>query len=51
MRIAFAGGEALPYIKSGGLADVLGSLPKELAKKGHECYVFLPKYEDIKLSD
>ena len=51
MRIVFAAGEALPYIKSGGLADVIGSLPKELVKKGHECYVILPKYQDIKFPE
>ena len=48
MRIVFAAGEALPYIKSGGLADVIGSLPKELVKK---CYVILPKYQDIKFPE
>lgn len=51
MRIVFAGGEANPYIKSGGLADVLGSLPKALAAKGHECIVIIPKYSDIKFPD
>ena len=51
MRIVFATSEATPYIKSGGLADVLGSLPKALAKKGHECIVVLPKYQDMKLAD
>lgn len=51
MRIVFAGGEANPYIKSGGLADVLGSLPKALAAKGHECIVIIPKYQDIKFPD
>ena len=33
MRVLFATSEATPFIKSGGLADVLGSLPKEMAKK------------------
>lgn len=51
MRIVFAGGEANPYIKSGGLADVLGSLPKALVEKGHEAIVVLPKYQDIKYPD
>jgi starch synthase len=51
MRIVFAAGEAQPFIKSGGLADVIGSLPKSLAQKGHECYVILPKYADLKMSD
>ena len=51
MRIVFATSEANPYIKSGGLADVLGSLPKALAQKGHECIVVLPKYQDMKFAD
>ena len=36
MRVLFATSEATPFIKSGGLADVLGSLPKEMVKKGVE---------------
>ncbi len=51
MRIVFAGSEAQPFIKSGGLADVLGSLPKALAAKGNECYVILPKYQDLKMPE
>ena len=51
MRIIFAASEGNPYIKSGGLADVVGALPKELVKKGHECIVILPKYQDMKLAD
>lgn len=51
MRIIFATSEATPYIKSGGLADVLGSLPKEMVKKGVESIVILPKYQDMKSFD
>lgn len=51
MKILFATSECAPYIKSGGLADVLGSLPKALAANGHECTVVLPKYADMKLTD
>lgn len=47
MRILFAAGEGLPFIKSGGLADVIGSLPFELANKGHEVRVVLPLYLKI----
>lgn len=39
--------EGLPFIKSGGLADVIGSLPFELTKKGHEVRVVLPLYLKI----
>lgn len=51
MRVLFATSEATPFIKSGGLADVLGSLPKEMAKKGVESIVVLPKYQDMKFAD
>ena len=51
MHVLFVGSEATPYIKSGGLADVLGSLPKALVKQGVECSVVLPKYRDMKFAD
>ncbi len=51
MRVLFAASEAVPFIKSGGLADVIGALPKEMAKKGIEPIVVLPKYQDINLND
>jgi len=37
--------EALPFAKTGGLADVCGALPSRLAAMGHRCSVFLPCYE------
>ena len=51
MKVLFVTSEATPYIKSGGLADVLGSLPKELVKQGVEASVVLPKYRDMTLAD
>ncbi len=44
MKIAFATAECVPYAKTGGLADVAGSLPKALEKLGVEVKVFMPKY-------
>lgn len=44
MRIAFIASEAVPFVKSGGLADVAGALPKALAARGHEVAVILPLY-------
>ncbi len=48
MKILYAASEALPFVASGGLADVAGSLPKALQKEGAECRVVLPLYSGIK---
>ena len=48
MRILFAASEALPYAKTGGLADVLEALPRALVKLGHEVAVFTPRYRGVK---
>lgn len=47
MRIAFASSEMYPFAKTGGLGDVIGTLPKALSALGHEVKVFLPKYASI----
>ena len=41
MKVLFLTSEADPFIKTGGLADVAGSLPKELAKKGIDIRVVM----------
>ncbi len=48
MKILFVASEAVPFIKTGGLADVVGSLPKELKQQGLDVRVILPKYKWIK---
>ncbi len=45
--ILFVAGEGLPFIKTGGLADVIGSLPKSLCDRGHDVRVVLPLYKKI----
>ena len=47
MKILFASPEAVPYAKTGGLADVSGVLPAALAEMGHEVHLILPKYRGI----
>jgi starch synthase len=47
MNVLFVASESVPFIKTGGLADVIGSLPKELNKHGVQARVILPKYSDI----
>jgi starch synthase len=47
MKIAFFASEAVPFIKTGGLADVAGVLPKALEKLGCEVRVYIPKYSEI----
>jgi starch synthase len=51
MHIAFAASEGVPYSKTGGLADVVGALPRALAALGHQVSVYLPRYRQTKLSD
>lgn len=47
MNILFAASEARPFVASGGLADVIGALPKALLGTGCDCRVILPLYSDI----
>lgn len=51
MEIAFAASEGVPFSKTGGLADVVGALPRALAALGHQVSVYLPRYRQTKLSD
>jgi starch synthase len=51
MHIAFVASEGVPYSKTGGLADVVGSLPRALAALGHQVSVYLPRYRQTKLAD
>src|SRR6202142_3124405 len=51
MNIVFAASEGVPFSKTGGLADVVGALPRALAALGHHVSVYLPRYRQTKLSD
>jgi starch synthase len=48
IKVLYAASEALPYAASGGLADVVGSLPAAAAKSGVDCRVVLPLYKSVK---
>src|SRR4030095_6737087 len=47
MRIAILSSEAMPFAKTGGLADVSGALPKRLRTNGVDARLILPYYEQI----
>ena len=47
MKVLFATSECVPFVKTGGLADVVGALPAELCAQGCEARVILPKYGKI----
>ena len=47
MKILFAASEALPFVMSGGLGDVAGSLPRAIRNKHHACRVVMPLYKNI----
>jgi starch synthase len=51
MHVAFAASEGVPFSKTGGLADVVGALPRALAAQGHQITVYLPRYRQTKLTD
>lgn len=48
MQIVFASAECVPFVKTGGLGDVAGSLPAALVRAGAEVIVMVPKYATIK---
>ena len=47
--ILMVGSEAAPFVKTGGLADVLGSLPAALAQRGENVAVVLPRYRSANI--
>lgn len=50
MRVLIVASESHPFIKTGGLGDVIGALPKELKKLGIDVRVVIPNYKDISLN-
>jgi len=48
MKIVFVSTEVAPWSKTGGLGDVVGSLPVELAKRGHKVMTISPRYDQYK---
>ena len=47
MKVLFAASECVPFVKTGGLADVVGALPRELYKEGADVRVILPLYKAV----
>jgi len=51
VHVLFAASECVPYSKTGGLADVVGALPRAIAELGHQVTVYLPLYRQTHLKD
>ena len=51
MHIGFVASECVPFSKTGGLADVVGALPRAVADLGHQVSVYLPRYRQTRLTD
>jgi starch synthase len=51
MKILFVSSEVAPFVKVGGLADVVGALPKELNRAGHDARIVCPLYGSVRLDD
>ncbi|MCI0427624.1 MAG: glycogen synthase GlgA [Nitrospiraceae bacterium] len=51
LNLLMVSSEAVPYAKTGGLADVAGALPLELAKLGHDVILLLPRYRCLNESE
>jgi starch synthase len=51
MRILMVASEAAPFAKTGGLADVVGALPRSLARLGHSIDVVMPRYRGIEAGE
>ncbi len=47
LKIVMVASECVPFVKTGGLADVVGALPKALKKLGHDVKIIIPKYQKI----
>ena len=47
LHVAFVTPEMVPYVKTGGLADVSAALPKALCRLGHQVTVVLPRFRQI----
>jgi len=47
LKLVVAASEAIPYAKTGGLADVAGALPREFAKLGHDVILMVPRYREL----
>src|SRR5690242_19290962 len=51
MKILFVASECVPFCKTGGLADVVGAIPKELRNKRDDVRIILPKYKTIRAQE